>query len=328
MANLNFIVSGGLSRDYRIKLKSGQIHKKAVLAVVNWDEKKIVKSMNYSSPPEHCPEVYPSIRFTAMSFNDDKIILPTGTEVLFVDKSKLEIERCISNKYFNDVHFARIIDDELAVVSTGLERIVFLDLKTENIKRIIKPGNMDFKEVDETIDYRKINSTSPHLVHPNYLINDINNIYITRFAQKDIVDLNNPNVSFPVAEERIHDGKIIGGKIYFTSVDGNVIILDLRTKKILKKIDLWKIDERKGLLGWCRGIEVIDNFAYVVFSQFRKTKLLANIKWAMDKVPGNKFLNVLAPTRICKYNLDTEQKIDELIIDSSAIDTIFDIHLY
>src|SRR4029077_21166495 len=104
-------------------------------------------------------------------------------------------------------------------------------------------------------DYRKV-STKPHRAHPNFVFYLETELWATRFHQGDAISLERPERSIRVSDERIHDGVVHENHIYFTSVDGKVIIADAGSLKVVEALDLTTLHEDRAVLGWCRAILV------------------------------------------------------------------------
>lgn len=318
-----FLVSGGIQRKDAPKSASGVIHKKARLIKINLDRKVSEIQMDYVSPKSVCPDKYPCIRFTAMTLEDNILYLCTGTEIFIYKYPDMTQMGYTSLPSFNDIHHIAPVEDKIAVVSTGLDMIVFLDSKTlkpVDYKNALfhKPWN----EFDINTDYRKINSTNPHEVHPNFIFESNGKLWVTRCKQRDAVCLDDPNriISMGV-DVPIHDGHVIRDQIFFTSVDGKIIIVD-KNKEIVKEIiDLNKIEKKRRPLGWCRGICLDGNIAYIGFSQLRQTILKENIRWLL-KFSGD---IIGYPTRIVAYDITKKEKIDEYVFPPGTLHDIFSI---
>src|SRR5207248_5495175 len=56
-----------------------------------------------------------------------------------------------------------------------------------------------------------------------------------------------------IAAQTPRDGRVGGGRIYFTTVDGRLVIANVDTHQVDQVIDLRKIGGTNHLLEWCRG---------------------------------------------------------------------------
>ena len=129
-----------------------------------------------------------------------------------------------------------------------------------------------------------------------------------------------------VAANRIHDGILERDRVWFTAVNGEVIRMDPRDGTI-ETFDLSKATRSERLLGWCRGIAVVDDSNVLVgFSRLRHTKLRENLKWL-----GNKLLNqdfaLHEPTRVARYDLATETETWRLDLEPHGMNAVYSIHV-
>jgi hypothetical protein len=125
-----------------------------------------------------------------------------------------------------------------------------------------------------------------------------------------------------IGVERVHDGHVIGGKVYYTCVDGKIVIVDGASCKIDRVVDLNEIEGSGKPLGWCRGLLIEENIAYVAYSRIRQTKMKENVKWALGHVGRQNAL----PTRVVKYDIEEGIKIGECVTPVGVIDAIYSVH--
>jgi hypothetical protein len=101
----------------------------------------------------------------------------------------------------------------------------------------------------------------------------------------------------------MHDGISRNGFYYWTTVNGKITVADANSLTITEQIDLKSIyanDEP----GWCRGLEIIDNLAFVGFTRFRKPSKSEFLKFA---IRGRKILN----THVLCYDLKAHRVIED-----------------
>jgi len=111
-------------------------------------------------------------------------------------------------------------------------------------------------------------------------------------------------------------------RIYFTTVDGHVVIVDRDTLQVSQVLNLNLIDnESRALLGWCRGLLVLDEArVWVGFTRVRKTKLLENLTWVKHA-----FREVEKPTHIALYDLSAKKCLQEIDLESCGMNIVFSI---
>ena len=318
------LISGGLQRANARELQSGQWHHTARLLRIDMNNDRADVALDYVSPNDACPDELPGIRFTAMHRHGDKIYLPTGTEVLVLDAATLKQVDYITHPLFNDVHHVNVIDGKIHVVSTGLDSIFIIDpddhSKMEQRYIGLTPFNERFN-IDT--DYRKINSTMPHESHPNFVFKMAGKTWATRLNQHDVVCLDDPTQSIRISETPIHDGITVGDKIYFTAVNARIIIFNPSKMAVEEIIDLNDLDTRKSPKGWCRGLYIDGDIAYVGLSALRNTKFKEKIKWAVNKVTSDSIFSL--PTRIAVYDLKARKLLKEYVFENQQQDAIFSI---
>jgi hypothetical protein len=223
---------------------------------------------------------------------------------------------------FNDLHHARPSPrGNILVANAGLEMVMEISrqgliLETWNVL-----GEDPWAAIDRSKDYRLI-STKPHRAHPNYIFCIGDEIWATRFHQGDALCLNDPRKVIPLSRERIHDGIVHDGLVYFTTVTGRILIANPRTLKLEATIDLNAMHEPDTLLGWCRGLAFQDGKIWVGFSRIRPTKFRENVSWVM------RGFKQAMPTHIACYDLARSRcllEIDVEPMDLGAIYSIFPI---
>jgi hypothetical protein len=111
---------------------------------------------------------------------------------------------------------------------------------------------------------------------------------------------------------------VIGDYVYFTTVNGYIVIANAKTYKIEEMINLNEIEDTGRPLGWCRSLHLEGDVAYVAFSSIRQTRMIDNVKWIL-KSSGAKEKS----TRVVAYNLKTKTKLDEYKFSKKVMDTIF-----
>jgi hypothetical protein len=175
----------------------------------------------------------------------------------------------------------------------------------------------------KTTDYRKVESTKPHKSHPNFVFELNREIWVTRFRQRDAICLTDSGKRIDISVQRPHDGLLCGNKLYFTTVDGKIVIADPLSLKVERTVDLQSINGQKALLGWCRGVlPVDDRKVWVGFTRIRKTEFRENILWVRNVFqPGMSE----KPTHIALYDLVEERCLEEFDLEAHGMNIIFSI---
>lgn len=304
-------------------------HREKVMATideVDFDKKSIEEVLRVTPDLSvRTEEKGKDIRFTAASIVGERFYVGTPTQVYVYSYPDFELIQKIDSPYFNDVHHVTEIQGFIYVVSTGLDAVLKFTLEGDFVEIISVVMDNIWDKFDQDTDYRKIPSTKPHDAHPNYIFEFDGIIYVTRFKQKDAIALypddNGNKASLAIEVGTPHDGIVVGDKVYFTNVDGKVVAFEKGNAKPTV-YDLNKWDNRGMPLGWCRGLHIEGDIAYVGFSIIRPTKFEENLLWMKGKMKGNAYKKQL-PSRIAKYNLKEGQLIDEYILPDGYTGVVF-----
>jgi hypothetical protein len=302
----------------------------AVVARIEPESGKAERVLEYTSPPEHCPDDRPSFVFKAATFEGDTAWLCTQTEVLECALPSFAIRRVISLPFFNDLHHvAPGPDGTLFLAVTGLDAVAEITRDGELLRLVSVLGGSPWDRFSPAVDYRKVATTKPHLSHPNYVFFLDGRPWVTRFEQRDAVPLddleNDGGRRFAVGGAGIHDGCVHGGRLFFTAVDGHLIHFDL-TGGGRRDLDLNSFMEphevlRERPLGWCRGLLSLGDRAWVGFTRLRPTLLHRNLSWVRHG-----FRDVRLPTRIALYDLERPARLREVSVEAAGINAVFSIH--
>lgn len=317
---MKLILSGGKQRENLDQKKAaGHRYECAKLVELDYHAKKAKVLIEYWGNQENYTEEMPSVSFAATSLVDGKLYLPTFTEVFIYQYPELKLLHTISYPFFNNIHHAIPFQDYLVVASTGLDMLVYLDSKTfEPLRFVNVLGKDPWHKFDKNTDYRKVPSTQPHESHPNHTFILDGELWVSRFHQRDAVMVEDHSKRIEIGLERIHDGHVIGDYVYFTTVNGYIVIANAKTYKIEEMINLNEIEDTGRPLGWCRSLHLEGDVAYVAFSSIRQTRMIDNVKWIL-KSSGAKEKS----TRVVAYNLKTKTKLDEYKFSKKVMDTIF-----
>jgi hypothetical protein len=273
---------------------------------------------SYVSPPDACLPTDP-VLFKTGAVRGRRMYLPTQTEILVVTTPDFALQHRITLPCFNDVHHvAPIDDDSFYVVNTGLEMVlrVAVDGTVQRIWNVM--GEDPWERFDKHKDYRFGCSTKPHLAHPNYLFVLGDEPFATRFELRDAVSLNDPSRRIDIGNERLHDGVVADGRIYFTTVDGHVIIADAQTLRVTERIALDPGERKPGTLGWCRGLFIEGDYAWVGFTRVRATRFRSVLSYVRAGY-------LEAPTRIARYHLRDWSLVSEVDLEDVGLNALFGI---
>jgi hypothetical protein len=318
---------GTAARDYS-KRKEGFRYDGAVIQVINWNKKKIVKEITYKPPSENIGDGL-SLQFKGATIYLDKYYVVTNTETLRYNLSSWELEEVHSLPSFNDLHGVLIADGLIYVCNTGLEMIQVFTLDWELVKEINLGSIPVWDRFDKSQDYRRIATTKPHEVHVNHLFEMDGNIWATRGQKQDAINLGYPSerIHFNAnsGDEGVvlcHDGIVRDNYVYFTCVNGQLLFADRDNQNKVERIDLNLAKPGSEKLGWIRGLEIVENFAFIGSSKIRGSKFKEYTKWFL---PGSL---VSMPSSIIQFDLNDRKFLDHYELEKQKGQALFTISKY
>jgi hypothetical protein len=248
----------------------------------------------------------------------------TSTEVLLFRLPAFEVTRYISLPCFNDLHHVvPASDGTLLAAVTGLDMVARFTTEGELVEAWSVLPEPAWSRFSQTIDYRKIESTKPHKSHPNFVFELDGKIWVTRFHQRDAICLNGSGRRIEIAVQSPHDGLVCGERIYFTAVDGQIVIANARSLRVESVVDLKTIDKQDALLGWCRGLLPLnDQMMWVGFTRIRKTRFRENILWVKNVLrEGTREM----PTHVALYDIKNRRCLKEFDLEVHGMNIVFSI---
>jgi hypothetical protein len=274
--------------------------------------------LTYESPAEVTADEEPAVLFKQGYLANDVLYLSTQTEILILAYPSLERLGYISLPSFHDVHHVRPTGTgTLLAVNTGLDQLLELTTDGDVVNRWHVLGGEPWGDrYSPDVDYRKMSSTKPYDSHPNHTFMLDDEVWVTRFIQRDAVAINNPERRIDIGLSQIHDGLVTDDHIYFTTVSGNVAIADRQTLEVVEVVNLNDISDGSDILGWCRGIAIGEDGVWVGMSRLRATAIRENVSWVKEG-----FRRTM-PTHIARYDLEKrtlEQRIELEDYDLSAV---------
>jgi hypothetical protein len=319
-----YVVGGALRSSLFKQLEEWNSCKKALIVKVNPGAKGSGVMVEYDSPADACPAESPSILFKSGTLANDKLYVCTPTEVLVYQVPGFELLHYISLPCFNDIHHVRpTAEGNILIADTGLDMVVEVTPQGKLLREWSAIGEDTWKRFSRDIDYRKVPETKPHKSHPNHVFQLDDEVWVTRFEQRDAISLTRPGRRIDIGVQRPHDGHVEGDWIYFTTVDGHLVVANRHTLKVEEIFDLAAIDnEQHMVLGWCRGVAVVGkDKVWVGFTRIRSTRFKENLLWAKQGFETrNKF------THISLYDLAKKKCLDEIDLEPYGLAALFSIH--
>jgi hypothetical protein len=276
--------------------------------------------LNYVSPPAVCADDTAAILFKSASIEGNKLYTCTSTEVLVYELPSFRLVHYISLPCFNDLHHVcPSTEGTLLVVATGLDMVVEVTTDGRVVREWSVLGGDPWQRFSRDIDYRRVLTTKPHQSHPNHVFQLGEEVWVTRLLQRDAICLTRPDRRIDIAVQRPHDGLVRGDSIYFTTVDGHVVIASQKTLQVERVIDLNTMSNSpEQVQGWCRGLLVLDERQlWVGFTRVRPTKLRENLAWIKNGISRRKL------THIALYDLDRKSCLEEIPLEPHGLGVVF-----
>lgn len=321
-----YVVGGRQKPGVTHEVKEWHQYGAGVICEVDVERGTVDACVEYVSPPDAVPEDDPSIVFKTATLVGDRMYVPTQTELLTYRLPSFERIGYVSLPRFNDVHHvAPGPGGNLFVANTGLDQVVEVTQDGDVVRHWSVISDSPWGRFSPDVDYRKVPSTKPHDSHPNHVFFLDGEVWVSRCNQFDARCLTASRPDVAVADRWIHDGLVRNGRVYFTAVNGQVVILDAHSREVIHRYDLNRISAGDIPLGWCRGIEVLDGDKVVVgFSRLRQTKWKQKVQWAKHKLGGDGL--GLLPTRIACFDLAAEKELWNVDVEPAGMNVVFSVH--
>jgi hypothetical protein len=325
MARL-YILGG---RQRKILLKSEEewnLYEAALILRLDTRSGQVETCVEYVTPPQARASATSSVLFKSAFLKSGELYGCTSTEVIIFKPPDFKQVGYISIPCFNDLHHVALLSDgTLAVANTGLDMVVRFSRTGELLSVYSALSELPWSRFSPDIDYRRVESTKPHKSHPNFVFELHDQLWVTRFRQRDAICLSDRSKRIEIAVEGPHDGFLYKNRLYFTTVDGRVILVDPDSLRIGQIINLQEIDGQNALLGWCRGLLPMDKqHVWVGFTRIRKTQFKENVLWVRNIFrPGM----IEKPTHIALYDIAEKRCLQEIDLEAYGMNIIFSILL-
>lgn len=254
--------------------------------------------LDYRSPPETTPEDDPSITFKTATVVGDEMYLCTQTEVMAYSLPDFRQTWYCSLPRFNDVHHVLPAAEGIFVANTGLDEVLLITRDGTILDSFPTTPATERRGFDDSVDWRRVASTKPHVTHPNNVFQTGDATWALRLNYKDAVCLEDPTRTLAIDVQRPHDGLVRGDEVWFTTVDGHLVAVSHETgARRATRITSRRVIS--GSLGWCRGLWMSDaaDMALTGFSQLRHTTDLSKVSWVESAV-GRLKNELRLPTRV------------------------------
>lgn len=315
-----YVVGGRLRNSVFRRLEEWQSCDQARLVELDPAQNRSQVRIEYVSPPQVCPDDSPAYLFKSATLKANKLYACTSTEVLVYGLPAFRLLHYVSLPCFNDLHHAYPSHrGTILVVVTGLDMVVEVTTGGEIVREWSVLGEDIWARFSRQTDYRLVPTTKPHHSHPNHVFELDDEVWVTRFQQRDAICLTKPGPRIDIAVQRPHDGYVCGDRIFFTTVDGHVVIANRKSLLVEKTIDLNTMSGQSGqIMGWCRGVLPIDDrWMWVGFTRVRPTKFVENVAWIRNGFSKHK------PSHIALYDLENNKCEQEIELEPHGIGVVF-----
>lgn len=320
----NLYVTGGRQRQRLVKAEEEwNLYEKALILKVNVEDGTAACCVEYQSPPDACPPERASFLFKTGTLAGKTFYVCTGTEVLVYELPHFRQIGYVSLPCFNDVHHVTPgANGNLLVANTGLDMVVEFNLSGSVVRQWNVLGGDPWGRFSKDVDYRKVATTKPHRAHPNHVFQIGSDIWVTRGDLSDAISLTQPSLRIPLGSVCVHDGHLYKGRLYFSTVDGTIVIVDPATRETIDVIDLKQIENpERALLGWCRGLLIVDEHkVWVGFTKVRKTKFREKVNWVKHV-----FHDMESPTHIALYDINSKKLLRNIDLEGYGLNVLFSI---
>jgi hypothetical protein len=319
---------GGRQRKLLFKKEEEQhLYEAALILRLDTALNTVSVELEYKSPPEARASDDSSNIFKSATLVGNRLYTCTSTEVLIFEVPGFKRIGYVSLPCFNDLHHVTVTrEGYLLVANTGLDMVVKFTTDGQVLEQWNVLGEDPWSRFSREVDYRRVDTTKPHHSHPNGVFQLGEEVWVTRFGQRDAVCLTTPGKRINIEVQRPHDGLVCGERIYFTTVDGRIVIANRHTLAIDHIINLNEIhrayDQNDQLLGWCRGVlPVDDQKIWVGFTRVRKTRFTENVLWVKHA-----FKEKESPTHIALYDIVERKCLQEIDLERHGMNVIFGIY--
>jgi len=324
-------VVGGRERRVGFKATTYQnewsLYEAALILEVDSETGAARTCVEYQSPREARAGEQAAAHFHAGAVVGSTLYTCTSTEILIYETPEFKQVGYISLPCFNDLHHVKpLTDGNLLVVSTGLDMVVKITPQGEVVEEWSVLDEAPWTRFSRNVDYRQVVTTRPHVSHPNYVFELDGEVWVTRFYQRDAISLNGSLRHIDIAMEAPHDGLVRGQRIYFTTVDGKIILVHRDSLRIAEVINLREIQDRNGevLPAWCRGLwPEDDRKLWVGFTRIRSTRLRENLRWVKTVLHEG---TVVKPTHLALFDLVERKCLKEIDLEPHGMNAIYGIY--
>jgi hypothetical protein len=318
-----YILGGRQKKRFVRRVKAENRFEAALIIRLDTDTGTSDRVVEYQTPPGAKAHQESSNLFTSGTLCANRLFVCTYTEVLVLELPEFRRLAYISMPCFNSVHHVSpTLRGTLLIANTGLDMVVEITLDGKLLREWNVLGEGLWSRFSEHVDYRRVATTKPHHSHPNFVFELQDDVWVTRFYQRDAICLTNSKRRIHIGIERPHDGVLADGLLYFTTVDSHLVVVDPISENVLSTLDLkeFRGDTLPGP-AWCRGVLVVNKeMVWVGFTRILKTWTMGGLNWVKHG-----FRELDAPTHVSLFDLSKKQCVKSINLESHGINILFSI---
>ena len=307
---MKFLVSLGIPDRHFKDRSEGFRYSGAVLQLIDWDKKIVTKQTDYVSPKPNLGEGL-SMMFKGAQLLDRYLYVVTNTELLQYDIDEFCLLSVLTHTSFNDLHAVLVNRTGTYICNTGLEIVQRFDAAQEPVDEWNLAGAPTWHRFDPGVDYRTVATTKPHDAHINHLFELGDELWVNLGSRRRAQSLANADHvidmdSYFGEDEKVlcHDGLVRDDVVYFTSVNGSILVADSASHKVRERIDFSSCENGDRKIGWTRGIEIVGGKAYVGVTKMRHSKFREYTRWMLTGQQRS------MPSSILEVDLTTRKVTD------------------
>ena len=322
------LITGGVLRPAGFELGEGKYYGGARLLHLDTRTGRVQTLLAVDEGTPNFPAEHPNLEFTVGCSEGATLWLAMDTEIRRYAYPSLQLQATFSHPCFHNIHSVAVRGGSLYVTSTGLDLVVVLCKETGAVQQVLHAdGKPPWHRFAQDKDWRQVHSTRPHDCHPNQVFWLGEEPWVTRCTQEDAVPLGRPGRAVKLSGTRgeiaVHDGVVHEGSVFFTLVDGTVVVMDAADpERPLRNIELASLPGFGGLRGWCRGLCFAGGLAYVGFSRLRRTRNQSKLDWVRRAVGRGE---TVQQASVLAVDLQAGQIVKDYRLELGSIDAVYGI---
>jgi hypothetical protein len=292
-----------------------------LLVELDTERREVVRTLGWTTPTHARSGPDSDQEFTAASFDHDgRLLQPTHTEILVVDVERWRVDSALSHPAMHSIHSATPTERGVMLTSSGSEAVLHVNRAGELLERI--PLTASAPDAWSEPDLRRAHHDAfkPHQVHPNHAAMVGGELWVTSLNECRCRVGAGRAVDF--GTQMPHDGRLRGGLVWFTLVDGFVVGVDPSTLEVVRRLDLRSLSRSDHMLGWCRGVDVVGDRMFVGMTMLRRTTHREVLRRILMGAGGVKL-----PTRVLEIDLAGPRLVAEYPLGNRAGGTIYGVNV-